>query len=200
MGWEGIVYSLQVYCRLPVHVGSLTALEHQGYAHVLPMGEKSAVQLVWNVPLRAPAWLNRLPMEVTFELTRKRLFDVEPDDSTLVELPWRRDGKSVLAASSERAVLELLVDVPKRYGFEQAAHVMEGLTRPRPKLVESLLRQCHHVKVKRLFLFLAKHYQHRWLDGLDLKDVTLGSGKRVVVEGGRLDTEYGITVPKAFAR
>ena len=93
----------------------------------------------------------------------------------------------------------MLADVPKKHGFEQAAQVMEGLTRLRPKLMESLLTHCHHVKVKRLFLFLAKHYGHRWLDGMDLSGVRLGSGKRVVVEGGRLDNEFDITIPKSFA-
>ena len=198
--WEGIVYSLQSLCGLPLHVGSLTALEHQGYAHVLPLGTRPEIRLVSDARVRAPAWLDRLPMDVTFELSVKKLFSAEPSDETLVELPWRKDGKGVRAACAERAVLEMLADVPKKHGFEQAAQVMEGLTRLRPKLMESLLVQCHHVKVKRLFLFLAKHYQHRWLDGMDLSGVSLGSGKRVVVEGGRLDNEFDITIPKSFAK
>jgi len=129
----------------------------------------------------------------------KKLFEAEPSDETVIDLPWRKDGKGVRAAVAERAVLEMLVDVPKKYGFDQAAQVMEGLTRLRPKLMESLLVQCSHVRVKRLFLFLARHYQHRWLDGMNLSHVNLGTGKRVVVEGGRLDSEHGITIPKSFA-
>ena len=104
--WEGIVYSLQTLCGLPVHVGSLTALEHQGYAHVLPLGTRPEIHLVSNARVRTPAWLDRLPMDVAFELSSKKLFGAEPSDETLVDLPWRKDGKGVRAAAAERAVLE----------------------------------------------------------------------------------------------
>ncbi|MCX6099522.1 MAG: type IV toxin-antitoxin system AbiEi family antitoxin domain-containing protein, partial [Candidatus Bipolaricaulota bacterium] len=38
---------------------------------------------------------------------------------------------------------------------------------------------------------------HSWLDRLDLRKVTLGAGKRLLYKGGRLDTKYGITVPRS---
>ena len=49
--------------------------------------------------------------------------------------------------------------------------------------------------MKRLFLHLAELHRHPWFRELDVGRVSLGSGKRVLVPGGRLDTKYLITVP-----
>ena len=54
---------------------------------------------------------------------------------------------------------------------------------------------CSSVRVKRLFLHLAEKHHHAWFKSLDLSQVSLGSGKRVLVAGGRLDPKYLITVP-----
>jgi hypothetical protein len=53
------------------------------------------------------------------------------------------------------------------------------------------------VKVKRLFLHLAEKQAHPWFKQLDVTRVSLGSGKRMIVAGGRLDPKYLITVPAA---
>jgi hypothetical protein len=73
---------------------------------------------------------------------------------------------------------------------------MEGFTTLRPKLVSELLECCNSIKVKRLFLFLAEHYNHTWVRSISKVD--LGSGKRLVVKNGCFDRKYGITVPKSF--
>ena len=65
----------------------------------------------------------------------------------------------------------------------------------RPDLVGQLLRICTSVKAKRLFLALAERHQHAWLKRVELADVDLGSGKRVLVPGGRLNAKYLITLP-----
>jgi hypothetical protein len=49
--------------------------------------------------------------------------------------------------------------------------------------------------VKRLFLFFADRHGHAWRPKLDLARIDLGSGKRVLVKGGKLDPQYDITVP-----
>jgi hypothetical protein len=73
---------------------------------------------------------------------------------------------------------------------------MESLTTLRPGLVQSLLEQCRSVKVKRLFMFLAEHHNHAWVERLDLSKVDFGKGKRMIVKGGRFDAKYRITVPE----
>ena len=62
-------------------------------------------------------------------------------------------------------------------------------------MLQSLLEHCSSVKVKRLFLHLAEKHNHAWFKSLDVTKVSLGSGKRVLVPGGRLDPKYLITVP-----
>jgi hypothetical protein len=52
------------------------------------------------------------------------------------------------------------------------------------------------VKVKRLFLWFAERHSHAWLPKLDRKDIDLGSGKRMLVRGGKLDPKFNITVPE----
>ncbi len=48
----------------------------------------------------------------------------------------------------------------------------------------------------RLFFFFADRHKHAWLKQLSKKDVEFGSGKRKLVEGGKFDNKYQITVPE----
>ena len=54
-------------------------------------------------------------------------------------------------------------------------------------------------QVKRLFFFLADKLNHPWLGKLDRSRISLGSGKRKIVENGVLDKTYLITIPKELA-
>lgn len=51
------------------------------------------------------------------------------------------------------------------------------------------------MKVKRLFLYLADLAGHPWRAKLKERRIDLGSGKRLLVRGGKLDPKYQITVP-----
>lgn len=68
----------------------------------------------------------------------------------------------------------------------------------RPKLVQDLLEICSSIKVKRLFLCLAERIGHEWFHYLDLTKIDLGRGKRSIVKGGRYDSKYQITIPRAW--
>lgn len=74
---------------------------------------------------------------------------------------------------------------------------MESLLTLRPALVQKLLEACRSVKVKRLFMYMAERGSLSWVEQLDLTKVDLGRGDRTVVEGGRLDPKYRITVPRS---
>ena len=63
------------------------------------------------------------------------------------------------------------------------------------RLVSALLQHCDSVKAKRLFLALADRHRHAWLAHVTLQNVDLGSGKRVLVPGGKLNAKYQITLP-----
>jgi len=98
--------------------------------------------------------------------------------------------------ASERAIFELLDEVPQRETFHQADTLMEGLRNLSPRRLHTLLVECRSVKVKRLFLWFAERHKHAWLKRLDRKGIDLGSGKRMLVRGGKLDARFNITVPE----
>lgn len=194
--WQQAVISLQTLLDLPLAVGGRTALEQLGYAHYLS-GEMQEVHLYG--PKRVPTWLGDLPLDVKFHWHNSlRLFpgdaDAPPEPSPIMfsaagmHLPIRYSSK-------ERAVLELLDELPERESFHQVDALMEGLSDLSPHRLQTLLEACASVKVKRLFLFFADRHRHAWRSRLDVSRVHLGSGKRVLVKGGRLDPTYHITVP-----
>ena len=73
--------------------------------------------------------------------------------------------------------------------------LLQGLVNLRPQRVSALLRACQSIKAKRLFLALAERAGHAWFRHLDLEGVELGSGKRSLFPGGKLDPKYHITLP-----
>ena len=194
--WQQVVISLQTLLDLPLTVGGRTALEQQGYAHYL---SASVQEVHLYGPTRPPTWLDDLPLDVAFEWHNSlRLF---PDDVDTPPLPspvmYSAAGMQlpVRYSSKERAVLELLDELPKHESFHQADALMEGLSDLSPRRLQTLLESCSSVKVKRLFLFFADRHRHAWQSRLDESRIDLGSGKRVLVKGGKLDPHYDITVP-----
>ena len=194
--WQQVVMSLQTLLDLPLAVGGRTALEQLGYAHYLST-EMQEVHLYG--PKRVPTWLGDLPLDVKFQWHNSlRLFpgdsDAPPEPSPVmfsaagIHLPIRYSSK-------ERAVLEFLDELPERESFHQVDALMEGLSDLSPRRLQTLLEACASVKVNRLFLFFADRHRHAWRSRLDVSRVDLGSGKRVLVKGGRLDPTYHITVP-----
>lgn len=194
--WQQVVMSFQTLLDLPLAVGGRTALEQQGYAHYLTATMRE-VHLYG--PKRPPTWLPSLPLDVTFHWHNSlRLFpgdaDASPEPSPVMvsaaglTLPIRYSSK-------ERAVLELLDELPEHESFHQVDALMEGLSDLSPRRLQTLLETCSSVKVKRLFLFFADRHRHAWQSRLDVSRVDLGSGKRVLVKGGKLDPHYNITVP-----
>lgn len=190
--WSGGLHALQEQLKLPVHAGAKTALQMQGYGHFLPMGKGGTVSLFGSPGTRLPAWFRQYDWGVALRYTTTTLFADDPNTGlTKKELATY----AITVSAPERAIMEALYLVPEEESFEEAALLMEGLTTLRPRLVQSLLEQCHSVKVKRLFMVLAEACNHAWVKKLDLSKVDFGKGKRMIVKGGRLDTKYNITVP-----
>ena len=190
--WSGGLYALQEQMMLPVHAGAKTALQMQGYAHFLPMGKGGAMSLFGSPGTRLPAWFRQYDWGLEVRYTTTKLFVDDPNAAlTKKELATY----AITLSAPERAIMEVLYLVPAEVSFEEADLLMESLTTLRPRLVQPLLEQCHSVKVKRLFMFLAESHNHAWVRKLDLSKVDFGKGKRMIVKGGRLDTKYSITVP-----
>ncbi|MBM7485183.1 hypothetical protein ACVWWI_001492 [Bradyrhizobium sp. USDA 3686] len=99
-------------------------------------------------------------------------------------------------SSPERALLELLDELPNSESFHQVDMLVEGLRNLSPRKLQKLLDDCRSVKVKRLFFWFADRHNHSWLKQIDRDTVDLGKGKRMLVKGGMLDPKYLITVPE----
>ncbi|MBU2575025.1 MAG: type IV toxin-antitoxin system AbiEi family antitoxin [Elusimicrobia bacterium] len=189
--WTGGVYALQAQLGLPVHAGGKTALQMQGYRHFLPF--RGGVVCLFGEPkTRLPGWFLRYKWGDSIRYAATGLFTGKPERG-LVDRPV---GEYILKISSpEKAMLELLYQVPGDESFEEAMLLMQGLATLRPVLTQELLQDCASVKAKRLFLYMAETCAHPWFKKLDLSKIGLGSGKRVIVPAGRLASGYNITVP-----
>ena len=212
VGWEQVVISLQTLLEFPVSVGGRTALELQGYAHYLSQSHNS-IHLYSDKKL--PTWVSRLNLENSFVVHNRRRFlpamdcpqnlhllsEVSPaENGPLLEgalrvTRWGQWAWPFVMSAPERAILELLDELPENESFHSVDVTMEGLVNISPRRMQSLLEQTSSVKVKRLFFFFANRHQHSWLKHIDREKVTLGKGKRMLVNGGKLDPEYQITVP-----
>jgi len=193
VSWPGGVYALQTQMSLPVHVGGKSALELKGLEHFVRAGEGAYLYLFSETTQRLPAWFVGHPWDHRIDHQALRLF---PKTPALGLTKQSFESFEITISTPERAVMELLHFVPKEQSFEESRLLMEGLVGLRPKLVQSLLEQCRSFKVKRLFLYLAERHNHAWVKKIDPSKVDLGSGKRVIVPGGKLDPKYQITVER----
>jgi hypothetical protein len=213
--WQHVVASLQLLEGSYLHIGGRTALVQRGLGHYVRLGGVETILLYG--PETLPAWVNQLGLPERFavrsdamfpELRARRNAQGEPVDFQdkplrtvqladfgLLEEPWGAWDWRLWYSSEERAMLEVLQDVPARESIYEADVLMQGLVSLRPGRVTALLAACRSVKVKRLFLALAERHQHSWLNYLDLSKVDLGAGKRMLVPGGKLHPKYLITLP-----
>ena len=212
LSWEQVVISLQSLLHLPVSVGGRTALELHGYAHYLPRGQE---KIHLYVEGKLPGWLFKLPMEATFvrhnrcrflppvrlpRLTEEGFPEVgrKSLQQGLRPLPWGQWKWPMLLSTPERALLELLDELPGAETFHDVDVLVESLVDLSPRRLQHLLEQTRSIKVKRLFFFYADRHSHRWLDHIARERIDLGSGKRVLVKGGKFDPKYQITIPAEF--
>ncbi len=216
--WSNALSCLIEQLNFPVHLAGLTSLTHQGKAHYLQLNETT----VWlEIPPRKvlPHWFrafpdysephNSKPSDNNASGTLLSPHSKNPnwllitsnklntDDAPyLIEIDV--NGTKLKASNPELAAFELLGAVPTNISFEHAAEVFQGLTNLSPKKVQSLLESSNSIKTNRLYLFLARFYQHPWFSRIDESQINLGLGKRQIVTDGRLDQQYQITVPKTF--
>ncbi len=220
--WQHVVASLALTSGQPLHIGGATALQHAGFGHYARMSGAETIRLYG--PARLPAWVRALPVPEQFVLRPDAAFASLPvprvwvsrerardsaageaagalmDDAVLARsglrlTRWGESDWPLVYATDERAILEMLGDVPGRESVYDAHVMLQGMVNVRPAAMSMLLRHCASIKARRLFLALASRHRHAWLDKLDLAGVDLGSGKRALFAKGRLDVKYQITLP-----
>ncbi|HGN0870305.1 TPA: type IV toxin-antitoxin system AbiEi family antitoxin domain-containing protein [Providencia alcalifaciens] len=84
------------------------------------------------------------------------------------------------------------------FAAEELNERNQGLVNLSPKKVQSLLERSHSIQTNRILLFLSHYCGHQWVQHLNETNIELGSGKRQVVEKGRFDEHYQITVPESL--
>ncbi|PZP56520.1 MAG: hypothetical protein DI586_03400 [Micavibrio aeruginosavorus] len=201
--WEQVVISLQTLLLEeygPLVVGGETALELQGFSHYISQNIKT-VHLYGPKP--PPNWLYHLPVKQKFVFhADKRLFgdNLLSRGLTAKEVetqrPWGQWDDAITLSSPERAILELIDELPDNESFHKVDKIMEGLPNLSPRKLQKLLSACKSIKVNRLFFFFADRHKHAWLKQLNKQNIDFGSGKRRLVEHGKLDNKYLITVPE----
>lgn len=196
--WQGVVVSLQRMGEGCV-VGGLSALDLQGFSHYLSLSGQRRIHLYSDSAL--PAWLHKLDLEARFAWhgnarlwTKKNKTDLSSEWTA--DLPWGDQPGGLKASCPERAICEVLADVPDEVSFEHADQLMQGLVNLSPRRLEAVLTRLKHVKAKRLFFWLAERQGHAWFKKLDPDRFDMGQGKRVVATGGKLNRKYQITVPE----
>ena len=215
--WQSVVASLQLIEGSYVHIGGRTAIVQRGLGHYARLSGTEKILL--HSPETFPPWVNKLGVPEKFESRPDAAFGAlrvyrdetgvlhrfskqeEPLASEhlgelgLVEVKWGTFDWPLIFSCEERAILELLQDVPERESIYDAYVLLQGLVSLRPDRISALLRACRSIKAKRLFLALAARLDHAWLKYLDLAGVDLGTGKRSLFPGGKLDSKYQITLP-----
>lgn len=197
--WQGVMVGLQRLHGCPVHVGGVSALNLQGKAHYLPLGGAGIIHL-WSYvlgPVRLPAWVTAIQLPQQLVLHGDRLFEPAAVSEGLAGVPTGLRDWQLKVAAPERAIMEVLSLVDETpASFTHAAELFEGLTVLRSDVVQRLLEGCRSIKVRRLFLYLASLHGYPWYNKLQLERIALGSGKRLVTRGGRLNKRFLITVPE----
>ncbi|AJY68347.1 hypothetical protein RW64_01400 [Geobacter sulfurreducens] len=158
---------------LDLHIGGRSALALQGTLHYLALGQETLV-LYGAIRKKMPDWFtSRFP----FEIRMSRLFGQE--GALMKRLHVRRldeaDPYSPFVAEPERALLEMLDDVPQKQSLDDAKKVMEPLFTLRPEPLQELLEACTRIKVKRLFFALADELHLPVVQQLNVSRLDFGS-------------------------
>ncbi|HPN01973.1 MAG TPA: type IV toxin-antitoxin system AbiEi family antitoxin [Methylotenera sp.] len=191
--YQGAIYALQKQLDSSIHIGAKTALELQGKAHYLQLGNATAT-LFGGSEDKLPTWFNKADWKVKTEYYSTSFL---PPELGLVD--FELETFSVKISNPARAIMECLYLAPKKQELMECYELLEGLGNLRPQQVQALLEACTSVKVKRLFLFLSEKANHSWFEYLDISKIDLGSGKRSIVPNGVFNAKYQITVPIELA-
>jgi hypothetical protein len=130
--WGNVVYFLQKDSQTDLTIGGITALELQKLSHYLSFSNKRAVHLYGKDPL--PAWLSRATDDANF--IKHSLGDLlgQAVNQTLQDqlayftktFSWKGTKEGLRMSTPERAILEVLNEVPTQISFEHIIRFIFG--------------------------------------------------------------------------
>jgi hypothetical protein len=132
--WQPVVISFQTLLGHPFTVGGRTALELQGFGHYLSSARQREIHLYGNC--KPPGWVSKLKLENPFVFhNAEKLFtseagrkhrsktgsDAKNDllQTSYIWQPWGQWEWPLTMSSPERAIFELLDEVPQRETFHK---------------------------------------------------------------------------------
>lgn len=184
----GALASYQSQVSSDLYVAAHSALELWGFNHYVPMGKP--VLMVGMRQRSVPLWLKSSLFDRDFRpfhssiLQSVRLASFQYQDWLLqVSIP-------------EQAFIECLYLAPKLYNYVDLFYIMEQLTVLRADVLQLLLEEVKHYRVRRLFLYMAEKAGHAWFDDLDVSRIDIGSHKHQLVKDGAYVAKYKMTIPK----
>lgn len=189
----GGLYGLDGTAAESTHIAGRTALQLLGRAQYLE-AQPSHLVLMAMGGSQLPKWFrtHQWPTGFSFHTSNFLPVDLDIEDFAVKQF-------SVSVSGAARAMLECCYLAPHLQELSECYELMEGLNNLHPVIVQSLLEQCGSIKAKRLFVFLADHFQHAWFEFLNLSTINLGKGKRqIATEDAQYDSKYQITVPKEW--
>lgn len=189
--WLGGVYTMQMQAKSDIHPAGKTALQLLGRTHYVPFSYHN-IFLYSSTTSRIPTWFYKLEDADKCIFRPTNLFSEYSEKYFVLH---ETKSFSIKISSPELAAFEMLHNLPQKQTFDEAYKIFETFTTFRTELVQNLLERCYSIKVKRLFLFFADQTEQIWFKKLDLNNVNLGRGKRVIDKYGKLDKNYLITVP-----
>lgn len=190
--YTGAIYALQKQLNMSVHPGGRTALALQGRTHYLELYANRTI--IGSIKEKLPSWWNKSSWSTE---TNYYTTSFLPEDLGFTNLELGE--YSIKVSTTARAILECIYLSPKQYDIVECYAQLEGLNNMRPDQIQLLLENCSSIKVKRLFLYLAKKAGHSWVQYLNLERIDLGKGKRSLAKNGIYIKEFKITVPKVLA-
>ena len=106
------------------------------------LSENKIVHLFGNDVL--PEWVKNLDLNVKFVRHTINSLFVENSEHKQFhpftsESDWDNDNRKLILSTTERAYLEVLLDVPQKISFEHADQLMQGLTTLSPRNLQKTL-------------------------------------------------------------
>lgn len=184
---NGAVYTMQNQLALDVHFGAKSALVFHGMNHFIQL-ENFQNFLFSNNKIKQPKWFIEYFKHNNYQWIKT---DFLPSKLGITVF---NDVFPLNISTPERAILEMIYLSPDIISLKEVYQTLELLVNLRPKLLQELLESCSSIKVKRLFLYMAEKVNHDWFASLKIEAINLGSGKRIITKGGKLDTKYNIVI------
>jgi len=191
----GLLSALIFQKKMPMHIAGLDALRMFGYFEQIPFINK-IITLYSSRRIFIPKWVKKYEKKnkVKIKLVCSKLFMT---DTFIKENEL--DGFSIPASIPERAIFEALNDIKSSAEFYEYIKVFELIVNLKYEYLDTLLKECSSIKIKRLFLYVSQLFNKPYFKKININRYKLGSGARTLFTGideMKYDSKYKIMVPK----